>query len=71
MLALRYKKHLSNSVSNCSKINSNCKALIPGVSASGSDLSLDRDPSETRKEKKTVKEKITGIFKKSSSRASR
>jgi len=49
------------------------KALIPSVSVapSGSDLSLDKDP-DRKKEKKTVKDKLTGMFKKgSSSRTSR
>jgi hypothetical protein len=41
------------------------------VAPSGSDLSLDKDP-DRKKEKKTVKDKLTGMFKKgSSSRTSR
>lgn len=49
------------------------QALIPSVSVnpSGSDLSLDKDP-DRKREKKTVKDKLTGMFKKNpSSRTSR
>lgn len=49
------------------------QALIPSipVNPSGSDLSLDGD-TDKKREKKTVKDKLTGIFKKgSSSRTSR
>jgi len=42
------------------------QALIPSVNA-GSDLSLDRDPSERREPKKSVKDKLTGMFKKNPS----
>lgn len=49
------------------------QALIPSVSVkpSGSDLSLDKDP-DRKREKKSVKDKLTGMFKKNpSSRTSR
>jgi len=44
------------------------KALIPSVSVnpSGSDLSLDVE-TERKKEKKTVKDKLTGMFKRNPS----
>ncbi|XP_059351454.1 trichohyalin-like isoform X3 [Daphnia carinata] len=49
-------------------VNAGIQALIPSVSVapSGSDLSLDKDP-DRKKEKKTVKDKLTGMFKKGSS----
>ena len=40
------------------------KAIVPGVNPRSRDLSVERD-SENKKDKKTVKDKITGIFKKS------
>lgn len=53
-------------------VSAGIQALIPSVSVdpTGSDLSLDID-TERRREKKSMKDKLTGMFKRAPSRTSR
>lgn len=64
-------KSIEDSITAASLVSAGMRALVPSVSVdSGSELSLDVAV-EKKKEKRSVKDKLTGVFRRSSSRANR
>ena len=64
-------KSIEDSITAASLVSAGMKALVPSVSVdSDSELSLDVAV-EKKKEKKSVKDKLTGVFRRSASRSNR